>query len=153
MKVSNLKSERLLDEKAKVEVHRITLWKHPPTVPYPIHWRGFGPRTQTRHNVSCRSHLLSLAATEKCFVLSYLKGFSLNLWNIILINLTNEHIARRSYHLRWLSAKGIYWAHLKRWSYKWHHQKNVHEFKKITWVPTSHEHFLLSLSLMVTFAG
>ena len=135
---------------------KTTLWKHPPTVPYPIHWRDFGPRTQTRHNVSCRSHLLSLAATEKCFVLSYLEGFSLNLWIVIIINLTNEHIARGSYHLRRLSSKGICRAHLKElialWS-KRHCREIVVEFKKITWVPTSHEHFLLSLSLMVTFAG
>ena len=135
---------------------KTTLWKHPPTVPYPIHWLDFGPRTQTRHNVSYRSHLLSLAATEKCFVLSYLEGFSLNLWIVIIINLTNEHIARGSYHLRRLSSKGICRAHLKElialWS-KRHCREIVVEFKKITWVPTSHEHFLLSLSLMVTFAG
>ena len=135
---------------------KTTLWKHPPTVPYPIHWRDFGPRTQTRHNVSCRSHLLSLAATEKCFVLSCLEGFSLNLWIVLMITLTNEHIAWRSYHLRWLSTKGIYWAHLKEFIALWskrHCQEIVVESKKITWVPTSHEHFLLSLSLMVTFAG
>ena len=153
MKVSNLKSVRMRKRKWKSIEFETTLWKHPPTVPYPIHWLDFGPRTQTRHNASCRSHLLSLAATEKCFVLSCLEGLSLNLWIVIVINLTNEHIARRSYHLRWLSAKRIYWAHLNRWSYKWHYQKNVYEFKNITWVPTSHEHFLLSLSLMVTFAG